>query len=253
MRIPIVRALFDVALPPSCPACRGRTPAAGRLCRPCCRRLPQRVRRCPSCGREVGPHGVGRGCPQCVGPQAVDDALRWSGRPEGAARRAIRAVVAGQAYAGSARDLVLALQFGRRLAAGEPLADALAEALAHAGLPGDLLVPVPLSRRRRRRRGFNQSAHLARCLADRLVGLELCAGALVRRRHAPPQSRLARSARRRGPRGAFRARPKRVRGRCVLLVDDVLTTGATARACALALRRAGALSVVAAVACRADG
>ncbi|MDA1195315.1 MAG: phosphoribosyltransferase family protein, partial [Planctomycetota bacterium] len=73
-----------------------------------------------------------------------------------------------------------------------------------------------------------------------------------RRRHTAPQSGLSRAARRRAPQGAFVARAAVVAGRCVILIDDVLTSGATARACAVALRRAGALAVVVGVACRAE-
>jgi ComF family protein len=194
----------------------------------------------------------GPGCLHCTGPRAVPDALAWSGALAGARRRAISRVVVGQAYEGAARDLVLALKFRARLGAADLLAEPLAEALAGADVPGDLLVPVALSARRLRRRGFNQSLFIARAVARRL-GVPVAAGALARRLDAPPQSRSTRAARRRGPRGAFVARRRHVAGRCVLLVDDVLTTGATARACALALRRAGATAVVVAAACRSDG
>jgi ComF family protein len=183
-----------------------------------------------------------------VGPDAAPDALAWSGTPRGEERRAIAGVVAGATYAGAARDLVLALKFRARLEAAPLLAHPLAEALAARGVPGDLLVPVPLSRRRRRQRGYNQALLLARALG-RLLDLEVRPRALERRVHGPPQARRSRSARRSGLRGAFRARA--VGGRSVLLVDDVLTSGATARACAVALRAAGARRVVVAVACRA--
>jgi len=199
----------------------------------------------------VGPHRLDPGCAGCTGSFAEPDALAWSGSLAGRHRRAIGGVVAAWSYGATPRALVIGLKFHGRLEAARPLARALSEALRRAQVPGDLIVAVPLSRRRRRRRGFNQAALLARAVALEL-GLERAPRALRRRVHAAPQSGLARTARRRALRGAFCARPRLVRGRCVILIDDVLTSGATARACALALRRAGALAVHVAVACRAE-
>jgi ComF family protein len=160
-------------------------------------------------------------------------------------------VVAGFSYGGVARDLVLGLKFRGRLEAVRPLAQRLADAVRARRIPGDLLVPVPLGARRRRERGYDQAALLAEHLGRRLdVALE--PAGLVRRRHTPPQALLGRRRRLRSPKGAFAAHRPRVADRAVLLVDDVLTTGGTARACAVALRRAGARAVVAAVACRAE-
>jgi ComF family protein len=128
----------------------------------------------------------------------------------------------------------------RRLAAR--LAD---ELLAVAGvrdlLSADaVLVPVPLHPRRRRQRGFNQSALLARALGAR-TGLPVVE-ALRRRRDTDAQTGLSAAARRANVRGAFVARvpPALLRGRPVVMVDDVVTTGATATACARALAGAGA-------------
>lgn len=250
-----VRALWqgalDLALPPRCLVCLDPTWDAPlpSLCDLCCARIPAPERRCPRCARPVGPHEAppGGGCPACVGPRAVADAL---GKPALSGRQPLDRVVAAHAYTGTPRALVVGLKFRGRVGAGALLAADLAERLAEAGVPGDLVVAVPLSSRRRRQRGYDQAALLARAVAHGL-DLPYAAQALRRRRDTPAQTSLSRAGRRRSVRGAFRGCPRRVRGRCVILVDDVLTTGATARAAALALRRAGAAAVVAAVACRA--
>jgi ComF family protein len=125
----------------------------------------------------------------------------------------------------------------------------LAEALlqtdeARAALAGaQVLVPVPLHPRRRRERGFNQSALLASALGEPL-GLKVSEDALARREDTPPQTGLSAAGRRANVAGAFVVRRRAaVSGRIVVLVDDVLTTGATARECARALAAAGAREV----------
>ena len=98
----------------------------------------------------------------------------------------------------------------------------------------DALVPVPLTRWRRWRRGYNQAAMLARGMAE-AEGLNL----LKRTKNRTPQSRLAGEERQRNAEGIYRATiPDKWRGKCLVLVDDVLTTGATLSNCALALRNA---------------
>lgn len=164
---------------------------------------------------------------------------------------AYRQALAASGYGGVARELILQLKFGglrpaaaywaRRL---EPLARALP-----AGAPA-LVVPVPLGRRRQRQRGYNQSAEIARPLA-RQLGCACVPRALRRRRETSPQSGLDRAARIRNLEGAFVAAPL-VAGRRVLLIDDVLTTGATAHAAAAALCRAGAAEVYVLTAARAE-
>ena len=143
------------------------------------------------------------------------------------------------------REALHAFKFRGKRAVARPLGDLLAE--AGAGYPGargaGLLVPVPLYPDRERERGFNQAALLAERLG-RLWGVAVAANALERTAATPAQTGLSGEERRRNVRGAFAVpRPARVAGRRVLLVDDVLTTGATADACARALRRAGAAEV----------
>jgi ComF family protein len=109
----------------------------------------------------------------------------------------------------------------------------------------DLIVPTPLHYTRLVRRGFNQSAWLAAALA-RQTGGAMSVDALKRVKRTPIQGGLSAEGRRRNVQGAFKVRRSRerlVKGQKILLVDDVLTTGATAEACARALQRAGAACV----------
>jgi ComF family protein len=123
-----------------------------------------------------------------------------------------------------------------------PLAQLLQHQFATywADISPDLLVPVPLHRRRLRQREFDQALALARYLS---LGVQIpCqAEALIRQRYTESQVGLSRSKRDQNVRGAFDVRqPQAVRGRTVLLIDDVYTTGATVKACASVLQRAGA-------------
>jgi ComF family protein len=109
----------------------------------------------------------------------------------------------------------------------------------------DLLAPVPLHRSRLFARRYNQAALLCHALGD-LSGVAVLADLMIRRRNTPPQGRLSRAARRRNVAGAFAVTPTHtaaLRGRRVLLVDDVMTTGATVSACARTLLRQGAAAV----------
>jgi ComF family protein len=156
--------------------------------------------------------------------------------------------------------VIRALKFRRLDYLGAHLARDLAEVAAAEAAERaggwDLVVPVPLHWRRRWRRGYNQAERIARPLA-RLLGAP-CAELLRRRRATRPQTGLARGERLANPRGAFtlragpmgRRRCRRLEGGRVLLVDDVVTTGATLRAAAEVLRRAGTREVVALAAAR---
>lgn len=171
--------------------------------------------------------------------------------------------VAHTAYEESVRQMVHLLKFGghRRLA-GRVLGGWLAQAIAHAieGREAEFLVlPVPLFRARERSRGFNQAELLARAALAQLrrerpdLRLQLAPGVLERVRDTRPQFALDPRQRRRNLQGAFKVLDQQlVRGREVVLVDDIMTTGATARECARVLVRAGAANVVVATVARAQ-
>jgi ComF family protein len=221
---PVLAAVF----PAACPACSAALarPSAGPLCAACWDALPRHSGRVCDCGE----------------PLAVTAPV-----PCGRCRRGLSPFRAGASlgpFAGSLRVLVHELKYrGRRRSASRAARLLFGSEPARRVLAGaSVLVPVPLHPRRLRQRGFNQSLLLARALG-RLAGLPV-ADALARRIETATQTGLSAAARRRNVKGAFRAvRPAAIAGRVVVLVDDVLTTGATARACAQALRGAGASAV----------
>ena len=150
-------------------------------------------------------------------------------------------------YDGALRALIHLLKYDRVSPLAEPLGALMALGLprgssGEAAVP-DVIVPMPLHWRRRLERGFNQAELLARVVGKR-TGIPVEAGAAERRKATPPQAGLTNAQRRLNVSGAFEVKEKDlIRGHRVLLVDDVLTTGATASACSAALRRAGATSV----------
>jgi predicted amidophosphoribosyltransferase len=177
-------------------------------------------------------------CPGCAGRLA---------RPQtcGAIPHVAR-TVAPWAYEGAARSLVLALKVRGQRSAARPLSGGMARAVAVAGLEAGVATWVPGRRADVRRRGFDHAEVLARGVA-REFGLPV--RPLVERAREPPdQAGLPAAARRKNLVGVFRARPWH---QVVVLVDDVVTTGATAGACAAALRAGGAPAVEVLAACRA--
>jgi len=202
---------------------------------------------CPICASALGPGAPVSACVSCA---------RFSPR--------FSASVAGAAYAGLGGELVRRAKYGRDALLGVPLAALLLDAVA-AWTPAagvEEVVSVPSTVRRRRERGFNLAELLADPVARRL-GVPFRPRRLVRIGEPTPQAALTRAERRRAATGTVRLerrsrlgrflarREGGVSGRRVLLVDDVLTTGATANACARALLEAGARDVVVAVATRA--
>ena len=187
-------------------------------------------------------------CSSPLGPGASEDSCRDCARLPGR----FEAVRAAGAYRGTLRRLVTGFKYAHRTPNAWPLGELLAERLRGWGplQGGAVLVPFPGTAAARRRRGFDPPALLAAEVAERL-GLRLEPDVLRRSGNPPPQASLSRTDRLTAPRGTVEvARPAAIRGRTVLLVDDVLTTGATASEAARALRAAGSGPVLVAVAAR---
>lgn len=196
---------------------------------------------CPGC-RVALPILPPQRCPRCALP--VPD----SSVPCGACQRhppRFDATHAALTYAFPADGLIRQLKYGHRLATANLLAGLMLE---QAPAQGDVLVPVPLSAARLRERGFNQAMELARVLGRRR-GLPVDAASCRRIADTPPQAGLSWKERRRNIRNAF-ACDTDYGGRHVILVDDVMTTGATLDELARTLRQHGAARVTAWVAAR---
>lgn len=220
--------LLDAWLPASCIVCD--RPRSDRLCDDCEAALPGvRAARCPRCGLVLP--GPGDATPaRCSG--CDDDPPAFT------------ATVVLADYAAPLDRLVHALKFGRDASLARPLGHALAQRLAFAcpDGPPPLVAAIPLSTARLAERGFNQSLEIARALA-RARRLPLDHRLLVRTRGGAPAATLHAAERRSALAGAFATR-RPLAGRAVIVVDDVMTTGATLRAAAEALRDAGAGPVI---------
>lgn len=225
-------AALDLVFPPHCGSCGTPLPSGTNtaLCRPCAERIQWLgADRCERCGAGVGQgEGVVRECPAC----------------RTHAPAFLQAACAVARYMdGPLRDLILALKFGARQHLARPLGAVLAQRIRDTGLatPNTLLVPAPLTRRALRRRGFNQAEEIAATVASSLK-LPLETRLLHKIRHTAPQAMLTHEQRRTNLNGAFACDPRlaaRYRGRCVLLVDDVITTCGTVSECARTLAAAG--------------
>lgn len=216
---------------------------AGRRCQLCAAILPESGLDllCESCARLLAPRQGGF-CPSC-GICFADSAapiypcLSCRTSPPPWSRVAFHSP-----YAGVLKDLVHRHKFVCDHGVTRVLGELLYEAWRVHGLDTpDLIVPVPMRSGRLVRRGFNQSAELARILARR-IGVSVSVDALFKTRDTAAQSSLGRADRLRNVAGAFQASP-RLAGRKVLLVDDVMTTGSTVTACAWACLGAGAAGV----------
>ena len=225
-----VRGATGMVLPRRCLACGTPVAGDGALCAECwpaVRFLGPPL--CAACGYpfEFDP-GAGTVCGACAALQPAFDRAR-----------------SVFVYDSASRGPLLAFKHADRTDAAPTFARLMAHAAADLLPDADMIVPVPLHRRRLLARRFNQSALLAQALG-RETAIEAIPDLLVRTRHTPSQGGLSASARRRNVTGAVAVRERRadsVRGARVLMVDDVYTTGATVGSCAAALRRAGAAAV----------
>lgn len=234
-----VSALLDLVFPPFCPVCRRRLGDGRRdpLCGACWEALDRIAPPyCRVCGLPFAGFGTLEGRPASRG--GLCGRCRRRSPPFTYARAAVR-------YGEVAREAVHALKFGGRRALAAPLGDLIAE-IGPSGLPvgaPDLLAPVPLHPARERERGFNQALLLARRVGQ-AWRVPVCANALGRTLATRPQTELSAETRWANVRGAFvLRRPEHVAGRHVVLVDDVITTGATLTACARCLVTGGASTV----------
>lgn len=229
----LVRAfdpLVDLIFPPRCPLCGAGLSAHGGLCASCWGKLAiPGEPSCIACSRPFGA-GIPEGalCAPCLGEPPRHDGI-----------------AAGTLYNDASRKLVLALKHGNRISHARLMARLVSAKLAFVDETW-LIVPVPLHPWRIWRRGYNQAAELAREIA-RITGGVLAVDLLDRRKATPSLGGLGKAARRKVLSGAIAARPSRramLKGAKVILVDDVLTSGATSEACVSSLKRAGAAKVV---------
>ncbi len=237
----VARGAVSLILPPVCALCRSGVPDGPvSICAGCLRRVtlfgPDQCRRC---GRGLGEGvGVAERCTKCA------DRKIWP----------FAQVVAAGEYDGSLKGMVKRLKFNRQVALARPMAMLMADAIRRRGAEADVIVPVPLSWRRRWWRGFDQGRELAMWLG-RLLDLPVATGAIRRRRHTAPQASLEPDKRRSNVARAFEPGRNRrqVSGQRVLLVDDVMTSGETAVQAARALRRVRVKEVIACVLARGGG
>jgi len=223
-----LKPVLDFALPPRCPGCGAVTEAPHRFCLDCWSAL--RFLGEPCCARCALPFDYESGpeveCGACLAEPPAFDRLR-------------AAVVYGEI----SRKVALKLKYGGRPGIAETMARFMARHFA--AERETIVAPVPLHRWRIWRRGYNQSALVATALA-RQAGVETRLDLIRRVKRTPPLRGMGPRERREAVRGAFRIEPAHkaaVKGKAVLLIDDVYTSGATANACAAVLRRAGAARI----------
>ena len=223
--------IVDLVFPPRCPLCGGGVAVQGGLCGECWGEIETPGEpACSACQRPMGTTAFARNeqCLVCIAAAPLHSGI-----------------VAASLYNDASRQLVLTFKHGGKIALAPLLARMIATRMGEPTEAVPLLVPVPLHRWRLWKRGYNQAALLAGELA-RLGKGELLVDALVRRKRTPSLGGLGREEREKALAGAISVRTaarSMLAGRDAILVDDVLTSGATSDACTAALLEAGAASV----------
>jgi len=233
------RALLDVLLPPRCVACDAEVETQGLLCPDCFRQTGFITEPfCLRCGVPFSSSAIGGPERLCPGCREVPPTFRR-------ARAALR-------YDMQGRKLILPFKHADRIEMAAALAPHMVRAGASLLREADLLAPVPLHRWRLFRRRYNQAALLAKAVG-RIAGVPALLDALVRHRATESLGEMSAAERAAEVAGVFAVRPTRlakIAGKRVLLIDDVMTSGATANACAETLLAAGSASVDVLVAAR---
>jgi ComF family protein len=222
-------ALLDLLYPPCCPGC-GRI--GFTFCQACQARIePLPAPGCLRCGRPLDIEGL---CPICrATPSNLDR------------------IASSAVFAAPLREAIHSLKYDNVRILAKPLGLRMASYWQEHGFTAGVIVPVPLHKRRQAERGYNQSALLARVLAQE-TGIPLDEKLVMRHKATQQQTRLNAAERRENVKDAFSCRGDAA-GLAIVLVDDVCTTGSTLEACAGALRAAGAASVWAFTLARARG
>lgn len=226
----VLLPIVDLIFPPRCPVCGDGIGGQTGLCASCWGTLAiPGEPACVACGRPFGD----------TMPDGATCAPCFASPPRHAG------IAAGTLYNDTSRRLVLAFKHGGRLGLAPMMAGLMLSKLAFVD-ESWIIVPVPLHRWRLWKRGYNQAAELAREIARR-SGASMCVDGLERLKATPSLGGLGKAARKRALSGVIGVRPDRkalLKGASLVLVDDVLTSGATTDACVSALRRAGAEKVV---------
>lgn len=214
-------AALDLLFPQKCLGCGEE---GELLCCACQKSLPRIMSPvCPKCGR---PQPSGIVCPRCVSRQTSIDGIR-----------------SPFVFDGVVREAVHQLKYNNLRSLAKPLALLVQSYLIHNPLPGQILVPVPLHRKRLKERGYNQSYLLARELG-KLMKLPVINNCLVRVKYEIPQAKTKSvDERHNNVKHAFQCLDLQLQNTQVLLIDDVSTSGATLDACASALKQSGVKSV----------
>ena len=208
------RTALDLLFPCWCLGC-GRE--GSLICDTCRRKLPEiEAPFCPRCGM---PQTSGVLCAACRSNKHKIDGIRSPFRFEGVMCQAIHQ-----------------FKYNNLRAIASPLAHLLGDYLAKNPISADIIVPVPLHRRRLRERGYNQSELLAKELS-KITGLPVAKDSLIRQQYSQPQARAASAIERhKNVAGAFICRGDNLKDKSIILIDDVATSGATLDACAAALK-----------------